>query len=168
MLRDDVTMQNRSHTTTDDSMQASVMSIWSKDQSKKAEAKSMAAALAAANANACQGKYAPPHPSILKESLHEKFRGWNANVKSARGRQQQLYQPMEADEVSCIQPTALAHNRPCSGSWSSLSGFAKPAGTVLLSLSRCESTQTNAAVSLNSFGVISTKFACQLETSIES
>ncbi|DBA99911.1 hypothetical protein WJX77_001277 [Trebouxia sp. C0004] len=63
-------------------LQASVMSIWSKDQSNKAEARSMAAALAAANASACQGKYAPPHPSILKESLHEKFRGWNANVKS--------------------------------------------------------------------------------------
>ena len=82
-LRDNVTVQNRSHTTTDDLMQASVMSIWSKDQSNKAEARSMAAALAAANASACQGKYAPPHPSILKESLHEKFRGWNANVKSA-------------------------------------------------------------------------------------
>ena len=69
--------------TTDDLMQASVMSIWSKDQSNKGEAKSMAAQLAAANASACQGKFAPPHPSILKESLHEKFRGWNANVKSA-------------------------------------------------------------------------------------
>ena len=59
-------------------MQASVMSIWTKDQSKKAEARAMAAALAAANAAACQGVYHPPHPSILKESLHESFRGWNA------------------------------------------------------------------------------------------
>ena len=64
-------------------VQASVMSIWSKDQSKKAEAKAMAAALAAVNASACQGKYHGPHPSILKGSLHESFRGWNANVKSS-------------------------------------------------------------------------------------
>lgn len=64
-------------------LQASVMSIWSKDQSKKAEAKAMAAALAAVNASACQGKYHGPHPSILKGSLHESFRGWNANVKSS-------------------------------------------------------------------------------------
>ena len=64
-------------------LQASVMSIWSKDQSRKSEARAMAGALAAANASACQGKYQPPHPSILKESLHEKFRGWNADVKSS-------------------------------------------------------------------------------------
>ena len=59
------------------------MSIWSKDQSKSAEAKDMAAALALVNGAACQGIYSPPHPSILKESLHESFRGWNAAVKSA-------------------------------------------------------------------------------------
>ena len=64
-------------------MQASVMSIWTKDQSKQAEARAMAAALAAANAAACQGVYFPPHPSILKESLHESFRGWNAQKHSA-------------------------------------------------------------------------------------
>jgi len=49
-----------------------------------------------------------------------------------------------------------------------LSSFAKPAGTVLLSLRGCESTQTNAALSLNSPGVISASFACQLEASIVS
>ena len=58
--------------------QASVMSIWTKDQSKTAEARAMAAALAAANAKASQGLYQPPHPSTLKESLHESFRGWSA------------------------------------------------------------------------------------------
>ena len=63
--------------------QASVMSIWSKDQSNQAEAKAMAAALASVNGTACQGKYQPPHPSILQESLHESFRGWNSAVKSA-------------------------------------------------------------------------------------
>ena len=60
--------------------QASVMSIWTKDQSNAADAKAMAAALAAANAKACQGAYQPPHPSILKESLHESFRGWSAKA----------------------------------------------------------------------------------------
>lgn len=60
--------------------QASVMSIWTKDQSKTAEARAMAAALAAANAKACQGLYRAPHPSVLKESLHESFRGWSAAV----------------------------------------------------------------------------------------
>ncbi|KAL3132207.1 hypothetical protein ABBQ32_008798 [Trebouxia sp. C0010 RCD-2024] len=59
-------------------LQASVMSIWTQDQSKTAEARAMAAALAAANAKACQGLYQPPHPSVLKESLHESFRGWSA------------------------------------------------------------------------------------------
>ena len=64
-------------------MQASVMSIWTKDPSKKQEARQMAAALAAANAAACQGQYKGPHPSIEKGSLHESFRGWNAKVQSA-------------------------------------------------------------------------------------
>ena len=64
-------------------MQASVMSIWTKDQNKKAEARQMAAALTAANALACQGTYKGPHPSIMKESLHESFRGWNQKVQSA-------------------------------------------------------------------------------------
>ena len=64
-------------------VQASVMSIWTKDQSKTADAKAMAAALAAANAKACQGVYRPPHPSVLKDSLHESFRGWSANTASA-------------------------------------------------------------------------------------
>ena len=66
-----------------DAVQASVMAIWTKDQSKKSEARAMAAALAAANAKACQGAYHPPHPSILSESLHESFRGWNAKSVSA-------------------------------------------------------------------------------------
>lgn len=64
-------------------LQASVMSIWTKDQSKTADARAMASALAAANAKACQGTYQPPHPSVLKDSLHESFRGWNANAQSA-------------------------------------------------------------------------------------
>ena len=63
--------------------QASVMSIWTKDQSKTADARAMAAALAAANAKACQGIYQPPHPSVLTDSLHESFRGWNASTPSA-------------------------------------------------------------------------------------
>ncbi|KAK9828143.1 hypothetical protein WJX74_000580 [Apatococcus lobatus] len=61
-------------------LQASVLEIWSKDQSRVAQCKQMAAALAAANGSASQGEWNGTHPSLLdsSQSLRENFRGWNA------------------------------------------------------------------------------------------
>ena len=56
---------------------------------------------------------------------------------------------MKADEVVIVYPyNYTSSQRAVLCDWSSLSCLAKPAGTVLLSPSGCESTQTNAAFSL--------------------
>lgn len=67
--------------------QASVLKLWSEDQSEgrqgSAEAcRAMAAALARANGLAVEGRYAGPHPSITSSqgSLRESFRGWRTDV----------------------------------------------------------------------------------------
>jgi fructose-bisphosphate aldolase class I len=58
-------------------LQASVLQIWSADAARSAEARAMAAALAAVNAAAARGAYQGPHPSLATggSSLHETFRG---------------------------------------------------------------------------------------------
>ncbi len=67
--------------------QASVLKLWSEDQSEGREAskeacRAMAAALARANGQAVQGRYEGPHPSITSSqgSLRESFRGWRTDV----------------------------------------------------------------------------------------
>lgn len=69
------------------SLQASVLKLWSEDQSEgrqgSAEAcRAMAAALARANGLAVEGRYAGPHPSITSSqgSLRESFRGWRTDL----------------------------------------------------------------------------------------
>ena len=64
-------------------IQASVLELWKADRGSPAvreQARSMAAALAAANGAAAEGRYEGPHPSILAGggSLREAFRGWSA------------------------------------------------------------------------------------------
>lgn len=58
------------------------MKIWSSDRTAGAEARQMAAALAAANSRAVQGRYEGPHPSLTSASvsLREDFRGWRTDV----------------------------------------------------------------------------------------
>jgi fructose-bisphosphate aldolase, class I len=57
--------------------QASVLKLWSADNSATQQAQTMAVALAAANGAAMQGAYTGPHPSITSaDSLQETFRGW--------------------------------------------------------------------------------------------
>ncbi|GMH40656.1 hypothetical protein BSKO_08560 [Bryopsis sp. KO-2023] len=64
-------------------LQASVLKIWSNDQSRVEDAKSMASALAYVNGLASRGHYAGSHPSITsQESLHETHRGWRTDVRS--------------------------------------------------------------------------------------
>ncbi|GMH38889.1 hypothetical protein BSKO_06787 [Bryopsis sp. KO-2023] len=65
------------------SLQASVLKIWSNDQSRVEDAKSMASALAYVNGLASRGHYAGSHPSITsQQSLHETHRGWRIDVRS--------------------------------------------------------------------------------------
>lgn len=62
-------------------LQASVLQSWSASPSNTAEAKRLAAAVAAANSAAARGQYEGPHPSITsKASLHETFRGWSGQA----------------------------------------------------------------------------------------
>ncbi|KAK9806911.1 hypothetical protein WJX72_007233 [[Myrmecia] bisecta] len=63
-------------------LQASVMKIWSEDQSQKEKARQMAAALAAVNSSATLAKYGGHHPSLTSASgnLREGFRGWRTDV----------------------------------------------------------------------------------------
>jgi fructose-bisphosphate aldolase, class I len=58
-------------------LQASVLKTWQGKDENAAAAREVAAALARANAAACEGRYEGPHPSLLQGSLHETFRGWS-------------------------------------------------------------------------------------------
>ncbi len=60
-----------------------MLELWKADRGSPAvreQAQAMAAALAAANGAAAEGRYEGPHPSILAGggSLREAFRGWSA------------------------------------------------------------------------------------------
>ncbi|PNW86605.1 hypothetical protein CHLRE_02g093450v5 [Chlamydomonas reinhardtii] len=62
-------------------LQASVLKLWSSDQTRVAEAQQLALALARVNSEAALGNYnasSGSHPSTLgTATLHETFRGWN-------------------------------------------------------------------------------------------
>ncbi len=68
-------------------LQASVLKLWSADQTQVEAAQNLAVALARANSLASLGKYEGPHPSASSGSLHETFRGWGgaAPVPAAAG-----------------------------------------------------------------------------------
>eukprot|EP01026_Neomeris_dumetosa_P034768 TRINITY_DN27864_c0_g1_i2.p1 TRINITY_DN27864_c0_g1~~TRINITY_DN27864_c0_g1_i2.p1 ORF type:complete len:251 (-),score=27.26 TRINITY_DN27864_c0_g1_i2:291-1043(-) len=63
-------------------LQASVLNIWSADQSATDAARKMALELARANGMAQVGMYKGPHPSQQKgDTLREDFRGWRSDAK---------------------------------------------------------------------------------------
>ncbi len=65
--------------------QASVLKLWSEDQSAAGQerCRRMAAEVARVNGEASRGAYAGPHPSLTTRqggSLREDFRGWRTDV----------------------------------------------------------------------------------------
>ncbi|GLC46522.1 hypothetical protein PLESTF_000956500 [Pleodorina starrii] len=73
-------------------LQASVLKLWSSDQTRVAEAQQLALALARANSEAALGAYAQGgqggHPSTLSvDSLRENFRGWGGQLPAEQQQQ---------------------------------------------------------------------------------
>ncbi|GAB4818906.1 hypothetical protein N2152v2_005952 [Parachlorella kessleri] len=65
-------------------LQASVLKLWSEDQSEQGQqrCRHMAAELARVNGEAARGVYTGPHPSLTSQqgTLREDFRGWRTDV----------------------------------------------------------------------------------------
>ncbi|GIL56530.1 hypothetical protein Vafri_11881 [Volvox africanus] len=65
-------------------LQASVLKLWSSDQTRVTEAQQLALSLARVNSEAALGQYSTPaggHPSTLTgDSLRENFRGWSGQA----------------------------------------------------------------------------------------
>lgn len=68
-------------------LQTSVLLAWRGEAGRAAEAGRLAAALGAANAAACEGRFDGVHPSLLDEGhgLYEGFRGWRGGEGDKSG-----------------------------------------------------------------------------------